>query len=263
MIDLKKILLVIMAVLLSSCSGLSSVSETEMAERSSDCMSAAETEKSAVKISVSPYENNEYNDSRSELITSVCSISDDEIKGIIERRNNFFNISDNTLPINILLTDMNFDDFDGDGNDELLTRLEFEKTPQENALYYALCYADGDNVSFFDDGAASHKNVHYAKVGEQPFVVIAELGAGYSDDPVAIAEKVFTFSDGNFVPYDTDGDYLCIRVSDDVNRLYLFGRSENWENTGDCPLAAEINSGEIKQELAWDNGRLKVVSGYE
>lgn len=85
---MKKILLVIMAVLLSSCSGLSSVSETEMAERSSDCMSAAETEKSAVKISVSPYENNEYNDSRSELITSVCSISDDEIKGIIERRNN-------------------------------------------------------------------------------------------------------------------------------------------------------------------------------
>ena len=158
---------------------------------------------------------------------------------------------------------MNFDDFDGDGNDELLTRLEFEKTPQENALYYALCYADGENVSFFDDGAASHKNVHYAKVGDQPFVVIAELGAGYSDDPVAIAEKVFTFSDGNFVPYDTDGDYLCIRVSDDVNRLYLFGRSENWENTGDCPLAAEINSGDIKQELAWDNGRLKVVSGYE
>lgn len=52
---MKKILLVIMAVLLSSCSGLSSVSETEMAERSSDCMSAAETEKSAVKISVSPY----------------------------------------------------------------------------------------------------------------------------------------------------------------------------------------------------------------
>ena len=48
-IDLKKILLVIMAVLLSSCSGLSSVSETEMAERSSDCMSAAETEKVQLK----------------------------------------------------------------------------------------------------------------------------------------------------------------------------------------------------------------------
>ena len=77
-----------MAVLLSSCSGLSSVSETEMAERSSDCMSAAETEKSAVKISVSPYENNEYNDSRSELITSVCSISDDEIKEIILEQDN-------------------------------------------------------------------------------------------------------------------------------------------------------------------------------
>lgn len=215
-----------------------------------------------VCISVSPYEKNDYNDRQIRLIAAVRNLSDDEIKNVVKRRSEFFDMSDNTQPVNILITDLYFDDFDGDGDDELITRLEFEKTPQENALYYALCYADGDNAAICDDGAASHKNVHYAKVGDQPFVVIAELGAGYSDDPVAIAEKVFTFSDGKLVPYDTEGDHLCIRVSDSGNRLYLFGSSEDWENSGDCPFLAEINSGEIVQELAWDNGRLKVVSGY-
>ena len=50
---------------------------------------------------------------------------------------------------------------------------------------------------------------------------------------------------------------------EEKSRLFIFDEIED----GSCFAPDNIQklalSGEIKQELAWDNGRLKVVSGYE
>lgn len=206
-------------------------------------------------------ENVEFNDSRKALANSFFdNLDGDKLQEIIRGGAESLN-TDIPDTVEASLYDFFFFDCDCDGEEEMLALLDFNNI-RNHINSYAVCYSDDSTADFVFSGAHLHRSVFFASVGSQPFIADAELAMVYPCDPVIEAWRVFTFSEGGFVPYTApEGKSLCVRVSDGYNKLYLFNTDES-NNTGYYYME-EIANGEIDQTLAWTDGNLTVAEGFE
>ncbi|MDE6595714.1 MAG: hypothetical protein K2K44_06880, partial [Oscillospiraceae bacterium] len=204
----------------------------------------------------------EFSDRDKILINSFFDNLDaDELQEIIRSGAESLN-TDIPNTVEASLYDFFFFDCDGDGDEEMLALFEFDNISQGFGNYYAVCYSDDLTADFVFSGAHMHRSVFFAAVDSQPFIAEFELAMGYPVDPVVEAEKVFTFSEDGFVPYTVpEGKSLCVRISDEFNKLYLFNTDPD-NNTGYYYME-EIADGEIEQTLAWTDGKLTVTEGFE
>ena len=211
---------------------------------------------SEIIFEISPY-TARLDEKRRSLAESVSENSDGvQLDICLKEQADYFDTENFTLE-KILLTDLFFYDFDNDGSEELLTTLEFDSTPESNAFYSALCYADEDKAEIISHGFSRHRNTHIAFADGHPFIIIAETGMGHTEPPLLKAEKVFYFSENNFIPYSS-ADNIYISISESENRLFIFGG-----NVDTSLMQSKINSGLYTQTLSFDNGNLTVETESE
>lgn len=251
---MKKLLIILLSILtLTACTPQTEevTPETSAAASTADEINQ---EKSSAVIKISPYEK-ELTFEQQKLAESLSlNIDRQKLEAFLKERAEFYGTDENES-VNILLTDMFFYDFDKDGSEELLTRLEFDMVTGASSLYYAVCYADTDKAEFITNGIARHRNTHFAFADSQPFVVIAETGMGFTEPPVIKSEQVFTFDGNSFTPYTDDEKDIYIHIKNDENTLYLFDK-----NTDGSSVTEKINRNEYAQSLSFKDGRLSVVS---
>ena len=133
-------------------------------------------------------------------------------------------------------------------------------------LFDIWCY-DGTNVNYAGDFTASEYKRVYPVKKEMPVIAaytFSVRGFNYADAPV-IAADVYTIENNMLEKCGTEAGkqfFWLYNEDEDKSRLFIFDEIKD----GSCFAPDDIQnlalSGDIKQELAWDNGRLEVVSGY-
>ncbi len=140
-----------------------------------------------------------------------------------------------------------------------------------SSFIYEIWCTDGNTIEYVGDFVSTKYEWMYPIKDGKPVIVTYEFtvrGFDYSKSPL-IAANVYTIESSMLTEYKLENDkqffWLYKSKSEGIpegNELYILDAIEDGYIFAPEDVTELALKGELNQEIGWDNGKIKIISGY-